>query len=268
MSAPEHTSKDRADYRESADISEVHAAIKREHQEPEARSMPVPAWLLVVSAVAGAFAFTYLGLFHGGFSGDVFNEWDSSPRLLFSESTKTAGAASNEAAKEETLAEQGKKVFSGNCVTCHQTTGLGVPGSFPPLAGSEFVLGSPKRLTMIVLKGLQGPVEVKGAKFNGAMPPWEKTFTDKKIAAVLTYIRQEWGNKAPEITPDQVAAARKEFASRTEPWTAADILAVPADATLPGGSAAPAAAAPAAAAGTPATGATPAAAAPAAPPAK
>jgi len=250
MSAPEHSTHDRADYRETNDITEVHAAIKREHAEPSSENMPVPVWLLIISAVAIGLASTYLGLFHGGFSGEVFNERDSSPKLIFSEPTKAAAGATEVAAKEESLADQGKKVFAANCVACHQATGLGVPGAFPPLAGSEFVMGSPKRLSMILLKGLQGPVEVKGAKFNGAMPAWEKALTDKKIAAVLSYVRQEWGNKAPEVLPEQIEAARKEFSARSESWSAADILAVPADAALPGGAAAapaPAAAAPAAA---------------------
>lgn len=239
MSAPEQHSaqENRADYREGDDISKVHAAIKREHGEPSTASTPIPAWLVGLSSLAVAIAFTYIGLFHGGFDGGVFNELDSNPRLLFAQKSKTATAASEAPAKEESLAEQGKKVFAQNCVTCHQATGLGVPGAFPALAGSEYVLGSPKRLAMILLKGLQGEIVVKGAKFNGAMPTWEKNLNDKKIAAVLTYIRQEWGNKAPEITPAQIEGARKEFASRTEPWNVKDILAVPADADLPGGAA-------------------------------
>lgn len=248
MSATEHSPNDsRVDYRETNDITEVHAALKREHDEPTAGNTAVPTWLLVISGVAIAAAFAYLGTFNGGFSGEVFNERDTSPKLLFSESAKATTGAAEAAVKEESLPEQGKKVFAANCVSCHQTTGLGVPGAFPPLAGSEFVLGSPKRLSMILLKGLQGPLEVKGTKFNNTMPAWEKGLTDKKIAAVLSYVRQEWGNKAPEVLPEQIAAARKEFASRTEPWAASDILAVPADATLPGG-AVPAAAAPAASA--------------------
>ena len=251
MSAPEHTTQeDRAEYRESTDINNAHAANQREHQDQGAERAPSPAWLLVFSGIAVALACAYIGVFHGGFSGEVYNELDSSPRLLFSESTKTAGAATEVAAKEEPLAVQGKKVFLANCVACHQATGLGVPNSFPPLVGSEFVLGSQKRLAMILLKGLQGPVEVKGAKFNGAMPAWEKALTDKKIAAVTSYIRQEWGNKASEIQPEQIAAARKEFAARAEAWTAADILAIPADADLPGAAPAAAPAAPAAAAPT------------------
>ena len=67
------------------------------------------------------------------------------------------------------------------------------------------------------------------------MQPWEKTLNDEKIADVLTYIRQEWGNTAGPVSKEGVAALRKELAGRTESWTEPDILAVPADAELPGG---------------------------------
>jgi len=97
---------------------------------------------------------------------------------------------------------------------------------------------------MILLKGLQGPIKVEGGTFNGQMPAWEKVLTDKQIAYVLTYVRQEWGNKGGEITPEQIAAARKEFATRTDAWSEADLLAVPANAELPGGASAASAAPP------------------------
>jgi hypothetical protein len=96
---------------------------------------------------------------------------------------------------------------------------------------------------MIVLKGLQGPVTVKGQKFGTAvMQPWDKTLTDQKIADVLTYERSEWGNNASALTGEQIAALRKELANHPDSFTEPDILAIPADAELPGG--APAGAAP------------------------
>ncbi len=99
------------------------------------------------------------------------------------------------------------------------------------------------RPAMIVLKGLQGPVTVKGQKFGSAvMQPWDKTLTDQKIADVLTYERSEWGNSASPVTAEQIAALRKELANHPDSYTEPDVLAVPADAELPGG--APAGAAP------------------------
>ena len=151
------------------------------------------------------------------------------------------------------------------------STQSGQPGLIPPLGGSEWVTGNEKRLTMILLKGVMGPMKVKGASFNGVMPPWEAALNDKKIAAVLTYIRQEWGNKAGPITPAQVAAAKKEFAAKKVSWTEAELLQIPEDAKLEGAApagGAPAGGAPAAptsASPAPATAPAVAAAAPAAP---
>ena len=96
---------------------------------------------------------------------------------------------------------------------------------------------------MIVLKGLQGPVTVKGQQYGTAvMQPWDKTLTDQKIADVLTYERSEWGNNASPVTSEQVAALRKELANHPNSFTEPEILATP-DEDLSGG--APAGAAPA-----------------------
>ena len=245
---------ERIDYNETPDVTEVHAAVKREHGDPGADVTPMPLWLTAVCGFAIAWAGAYLGVFHGGFSPTVFDENKSSPVLLFPAPVK-AGAGTADAGAQQTLAQIGKGVY-GNCQTCHQPTGAGIPNQFPPLAGSEWVNGSEKRVVAILLKGIQGPITVEGKTFNGAMPAWEKTLSDKKIAGAASYIRSEFGNKSPEISEAKVAAARKEFAAQVAPWTEAELKQIPEDATLPdaAGAAAPAApgAAPAAAANAPA----------------
>ncbi len=117
---------------------------------------------------------------------------------------------------------------------------MGAAGQgYPPLAGSEWVDGGTKRLGMIVLKGLQGPDHGERRSYGTAvMQPWDKTLNDAKIADVLTYIRQEWGNKGGPVTPEGVAALRKELASHPNSFTEPDLKAVPADENLPGGDAA------------------------------
>jgi len=152
--------------------------------------------------------------------------------------------------------ELGQTFFTQNCVVCHQATGMGLPNTYPPLAGSEYVNGGSKRLAMILLKGLQGPVTVEGHQFNGAMPPWGTSLTDKKISAILTYVRSSFGNTGGPISPEQIAAARTEFANHPDSWHEADLQAVPPTAEEPGGAApAPAAgAAPAAGGAPPAAG--------------
>ncbi len=179
------------DYGETEEVQETHAAIQREKREPRAGLEPLSLWLIALYGLAVFFGGAYLGRYSGNFSGDGLDPLGGAPRAK-----KTAGGG--EAATETvelTPAERGKKIFSANCVTCHQTTGLGVAGQYPPLAGSEIVNGGARRPAMIVLKGLVGPVTVKGQQFGSAvMQPWEKTLNDQKIADVLTFVRQEWGN--------------------------------------------------------------------------
>ena len=135
------------------------------------------------------------------------------------------GAATTAAAAKEQLPD-GKQVFSTTCAACHQASGEGVPGVYPPLAGSEWVTGDEAKVVRILLHGVTGPIEVAGETFNSMMPPWGATLKDADIAAVLTYARSTWGNKGTPITAAKVAAIRAATASRTTPWTAAELAAV------------------------------------------
>ena len=174
-----------------------------------------------------------MGVFHGGFSASVYNERDSSPALLFPAASKTK-AAGDGAGATQSLAAQGKSVYS-QCQACHQASGIGIPGQYPTLVGAEWVIGGEKRLLAILLKGLQGPITIKGEKFvsPNVMPPWDKVLSDKKIAAVASYIRTSWGNNAGEVSEAAVTAARKEFESHASPYTEAELLQIPEDSAAP-----------------------------------
>src|SRR5438105_11040217 len=146
-----------------------------------------------------------------------------------------AGPGGGEQVAELSPHDRGKKIFAANCQTCHQASGLGVPGQYPPLAGSEFTNGGSRRMGMIVLKGLQGPVKVKGQQFGTAvMQPWDKTLTDKQISDVMTYERSEWGNSASPVTPEQIAALRKALADHPNSFSAPEVLSAP-DEDIPEG---------------------------------
>ncbi|HXG46731.1 MAG TPA: hypothetical protein VNO52_03840, partial [Methylomirabilota bacterium] len=93
---------------------------------------------------------------------------------------------------------------------------------------SEWVLApKPDRLIRIVLNGLSGPIEVKGAQFNNVMLPWRDALSDQQVADVLSYIRNEWGNKAPFVKPDEVKAIRDATADKGVNWTAEELKAIP-----------------------------------------
>jgi mono/diheme cytochrome c family protein len=124
-------------------------------------------------------------------------------------------------------APDGAKIYAATCQACHQANGLGLPNQFPPLVGSEWVTGSEDRLLRIILHGMTGEVEVEGEMFNGLMPTWGPSFKDEELAAVATYVRQSWGNKASAVTTAMVTRVRLQYASRTTPWTARELLARP-----------------------------------------
>lgn len=136
--------------------------------------------------------------------------------------------------------EEGKKVYM-TCLPCHQPTGLGLPMVFPPLAKTEYVNGSAERFAAMILKGNAGPMTIEGKPYNNIMPGQEATLNDKQIAAVMTYVRASFGNSAPPVSEELVAATRKRFADRKTPWTEPELKAWK-DGAAPatGGGAAPA----------------------------
>ena len=105
-------------------------------------------------------------------------------------------------------AAKGKVVYDKVCIACHQATGQGIPGAFPPLAKSDYLNKDVNRAIKGVVKGLTGPITVNGKKFNSAMPA-QSTLTDQQIADVFTYVYASWGNNKTVVTPAMVKAQRK-----------------------------------------------------------
>ncbi len=120
-------------------------------------------------------------------------------------------AAAPVAAVSTEPAPDGAKLFASNCAACHQAEGQGVPGAFPPLAANSVVAGAdPTWLIRVALYGLQGKIEVGGDSFDGSMPAWVNVFDDAQLAAILTYVRGNFGNSAAPVTAEAVAAQRAE----------------------------------------------------------
>jgi len=199
--------------------------VNHDHQNNQdesstsATNRPLSPWLVGAFMLALCWGGFYLAFNSGGFRQDVYN----------SNAVNWAGGGVQAAAPVDPKVI-GKRLYTQNCVVCHQSTGLGVAGQFPPLAGSEWVLGDAKRaenhLVMLLLNGLQGPFQVKGQPYNNAMVQW-KQLPDDQIAAILTYIRSDWGNNAPPIDASFVAKIRAETATQSEGWTQAQLLAIP-----------------------------------------
>lgn len=101
--------------------------------------------------------------------------------------------------------------FMAACAACHQDTGAGLAGVFPPLAGSEYVTGDTNEVINIVLNGRTGPITVRGTRYDGVMPPMRQ-LSDEQIAGILSYIRSSWGNNADSVSTADVAAVRAQGA--------------------------------------------------------
>ncbi len=120
----------------------------------------------------------------------------------------TGGAAGGAAAALPGMA-QGAKIYTANCSGCHAAAGAGLAGQFPPLAKNPYVTGDVKAVIHTLNYGLQGEIVVNGTKYNQQMPAWKGQLKDDEIAAVITYIRNSWGNTGSAVTAKDVAAVAK-----------------------------------------------------------
>ena len=119
-------------------------------------------------------------------------------------------------------AKRGAEVYkTATCVACHQPSGEGVDKTFPPLNKSEWLSRNHTDAIRIVLKGMMGPIKVRGKEYNGGMPAQEN-LTDQQIADVLNYARNSWDNKLGDITVAEVARVRAELKDRKLPFTSKD----------------------------------------------
>ena len=128
--------------------------------------------------------------------------------------------------------DRGKVIYMQTCIACHQVTGLGLPGAFPPLAGTEYTQGDARRMVAMTLKGVNPPLKVKELVYQVPMPPLPTQFPmladDIKLSDVINYVRNSFGNKDEKgVSPAMIDAVRKEFAERTAPWTEAELQKFP-----------------------------------------
>ena len=121
----------------------------------------------------------------------------------------------------------GRQHYLTTCAGCHGTDGAGMNRFAPPLIGSEWVLGDEKQLALIVLHGIEGPIEVAGKVYNQPeilpVMPAHSTMDDASITAILTYIRNEWGNQAGPVGKRTVSTTRNTSQGRVMPWKAEEL---------------------------------------------
>jgi putative membrane-bound dehydrogenase-like protein len=146
--------------------------------------------------------------------------------LKFGGSAQQADYLRKLAGTPRAVPSPGEMVYEMACLPCHQPGGKGLPGVYPPLAGSEWVRGETARLIKIPLHGLTGKITVAGHDFGGpnAVPmPSFAGLTDEQLADVLTFVRKEFGANAPAVSPAEVAKVRATSGNREAPWTAEEL---------------------------------------------
>lgn len=183
---------------------QISAQQQRENPEPHEQTQPVPWPLIMLVALLFAFGVAYISL------SDIESPaaWGDGRQAAELGGGKRQGGAKAD----------GAAVFASLCVACHQANGQGLPGVFPPLSGSEWVTGKDSTVAAIVLHGVTGRLSVKGSTYNGAMPAFGAQLSDEQMAAILTYVRSQWGNQAAAVSAETVAQTREAHKDRTAPF--------------------------------------------------
>ncbi|MEJ0089152.1 MAG: cytochrome c [Limisphaerales bacterium] len=186
--------------------------------EPTASRSHLPMWTLVVLLTLLYLGSIYFDHHSGWFDKQVYSPYGTAAELELYQPKSGAAAA----------AAQGRKVYESICGTCHGNDGLGKPGQAPPLAGSEWVIAKGhNRLAHIPLAGISGPLSVNGKEWNMAMAAMGAALSDADLANVLTYIRGSWGNKAGEVTADDIKGIRASLAGHSQTMTYDMLMAMP-----------------------------------------
>jgi mono/diheme cytochrome c family protein len=186
--------------------------------EPEATRSTVPMWIVVVTLMLLFLGAVYFDHHSGWFNASVYAPYASANELELYQPKSGAAA----------MAAHGKQVYETVCGICHGADGMGKPGQFPPLAGSEWVNAKgAQRLAHIPLEGLVGDVQVKGQDWNLNMAAMGAALSDADLAAVLSYIRSSWGNKGGEVTPDEVKAVRGAIGAHPQQLTGQQLKSLP-----------------------------------------
>jgi len=183
-------------------------AQRREEIDPSERSRPIPLIVAAVTLAVVGCGVAYILL------SEPFGPADLGDRRTLAD-LRPALARPGQGA-------DGQQVYNGNCVACHQASGKGLPGVFPPLDGSEWVNGDERVLANILLHGITGEISVLGQTYKGAMPPFPQ-LTDAELAAVLSHVRSAWSNKAAPLKTELIEKERK-LNPRTAPFSGGDEL--------------------------------------------
>jgi mono/diheme cytochrome c family protein len=186
--------------------------------EPTATHSAAPMWIIVLTLLVIFVSGYYFDQHSGWFSAKVYGPYASTEQLEICQPKSGEAAA---------LA-RGKQVYENVCGICHATDGMGKPGQAPPLAASDLVNAKGfTRLAHVPLLGLTGSISVAGKDWNLSMAAMGAQLPDDDLAAVLTYIRTSWGNKAGAVTGDDIKKIRAALPKGALPMTLPQIRQIP-----------------------------------------
>ena len=215
--ADHNSSKDeRPDLDENINVADAHAslgeapAVNREKRLTENGMEPVSLSLILVCGLVMLVGGAVLGQGGGFFAYDeLYKEGQMRTPSPVEEPVVAIPGPSL-----AILSKEGAKVYS-KCAGCHGAGGAGGSG-IPPLAGSEWVTGPTEQLSQIIYHGISGPITVAGVSYNGVMPAQNLGLGKKELAAVMTYIRNSWGNSGSVVSLEQAAKALEIAKARGE----------------------------------------------------
>ena len=162
---------------------------------------PIPTWAWVLFLVVVAWGMWFV-------ASELSAYQASQVASVTATSPAPAAPSAPGTARPAAWAVLGEQVYGNKCSACHQLTGQGLPGVFPPLKGSAVVTAAdPTEHIRTVLRGLAGKA-INGVAYGAAMPAFADQLSDEEVAAVLNYERNSWGNQAPPVKPEDVVARR------------------------------------------------------------
>lgn len=194
----------------------------REKSDPHELNNPIP--YSVSALILGLTLWAVSYIFWTSYAVEEAEEVTQQAQVTTQAKVESAPVATSEsggmAAKKKSVGKaDGKALYSAKCSACHQATGQGLPGVFPPLVGSVWVSTEDYNLpAQIIAKGLSGKITVAGSDYNGVMPAFGQALSSAELAALLTYIRSAWGNKASAVTSANVEESLAKYSEHSSAW--------------------------------------------------
>lgn len=144
-------------------------------------------------------------------------------KMMGGSSEESSRASGETTQVPDDVTRSGAAIFTQQCASCHGQSGQGISGTFPPVADSKWVTGDVSVAARIVLHGLEGPVEVRGQRYDGVMPAFGGRLSDAEVAGLLTFLRTSLDDGGSPVSAEEIERIREDYADRNQAWTAEEL---------------------------------------------